>query len=154
MLSLVQLSATPWTVACQAPLSMEFSRPESWSGKPFPSLGHLPNSGIEPRSPTLQADSLPAKPQGKPKNTRMGSLLPSPADIPNPGIEPGSPALQADSLPAEPPQKPDCHHRHHHQFTSVAQSCPTLCNPVNRSMPGLPVHHQLPESTQDRKSVV
>ena len=35
-----------------------------------------------------------------------------------------------------------------HQFSSVAQSCPNLCNPMNRSMPGLPVHHQLPESTQ------
>ena len=45
---------------------MEFSRPEYWSGQPFPSPGDLPNSGIEPRSPTLQAVSLPAEPQGKP----------------------------------------------------------------------------------------
>ena len=45
---------------------MEFSRPEYWSAYPFPSPGDLPNSGIEPRSPTLQADSLPAEPQGKP----------------------------------------------------------------------------------------
>ena len=43
--------------------SMEFSRPEYWSGLPFPSPGDLPNPGIEPRSPTLQADSLPAEPQ-------------------------------------------------------------------------------------------
>ena len=43
---------------------MEFSRPEYWSGKPFPSPGDLPNPGIKPRSPTLQADSLPAEPQG------------------------------------------------------------------------------------------
>ena len=56
---------TPWTVACQAPLSMEFSRPEHWSGEPFPSPGDLPKPGIKPRSPTLQADSLPAEPQGK-----------------------------------------------------------------------------------------
>ena len=46
--------------------SMEFSRPEYWRGQPFPSPGDLPNPGIEPRSPALQADSLPAEPQGKP----------------------------------------------------------------------------------------
>ena len=45
---------------------MEFSRPEYWSGYPFPSSGDLPNPGIEPRSPALQTDSLPAEPQGKP----------------------------------------------------------------------------------------
>ena len=48
--------------------------PEFWSGYPFPSPGDLPNLGIEPRSPTLQADSLPAKPQGKPKNIGVGNL--------------------------------------------------------------------------------
>ena len=53
--------ATPWTVAHQAPLSMGFSRQEYLSGLPFPSPGDLPNPGIEPRSPTLQADSLPIK---------------------------------------------------------------------------------------------
>ena len=58
----VWLFATPWTVACQAPLSMEFSRQEYWSALPFPSPGDLPNPGIEPRSPVLQADSLPSKP--------------------------------------------------------------------------------------------
>ena len=45
---------------------MEFSRPDYWSGEPFPSLGDLPNPGIEPRFPSLQADSLPAEPQRKP----------------------------------------------------------------------------------------
>ena len=55
-------------------MSMEFSRPEYWSGWPFPSSGDLPNPGIEPRSPTSRADSLPAEPQGKPKNTRVDSL--------------------------------------------------------------------------------
>ena len=58
--------ATPWTVACQAPLSMGFSRQEYWSGLPFPSPGNLPNPGIEPGSPVLQADSLPTELQGKP----------------------------------------------------------------------------------------
>ena len=65
-LSRVQLFATPWTVAHQAPLSMGFSRQEYWSGVPFPSPGDLPNTGTEPRSPALQANSLPAEPQGKP----------------------------------------------------------------------------------------
>ena len=65
---------------------MDFSRPEYWSGWPFPSPGDLPNPGIEPR----KADSLPAEPQGKPKNIGVGSLpVPSPGDLPDPGIEPG-----------------------------------------------------------------
>ena len=51
--------AIPWTVACQAPVSMGFSRQESWSVLPFPSPGDLPNPGIKPGSPTLQADDLP-----------------------------------------------------------------------------------------------
>ena len=58
----VQLSATPWTVAHQAPLSMGFSRQEYWSGLPFPAPGDLLYPGIEPRSPVspaLQVDSLP-----------------------------------------------------------------------------------------------
>ena len=53
---------------------MEFSRPEYWSGEPFPFSGDLPNPGIEPRSAALQAGSLPAEPQGKPKKTGVGSL--------------------------------------------------------------------------------
>ena len=53
---------------------MEFSRLEYWSGWPFPSPGYLPKPGIEPSSPILQADSLPAEPQGKPKKTGVGSL--------------------------------------------------------------------------------
>ena len=54
--------------------SIAFSRPEYWSGEPFPLPGDLPNPGIEPRSPTVQADSLPAEPQGKPRNTGVGGL--------------------------------------------------------------------------------
>ena len=53
---------------------MELSRPEYWSGWPFPSPRDLPNPGIKPRSPTLQADSLPAESQEKPKDTGVGSL--------------------------------------------------------------------------------
>ena len=59
--SVMSDSATPWTI-----LSMEFSKPEYWTGYPFPSPGDCPNPGIKPRSPTLQADSSPAEPQGKP----------------------------------------------------------------------------------------
>ena len=56
---------TPWTVAQQAPLSIGFSRQEYWSGLPFPPLGHLPDPGIKPRSPALQAGSLPTELQRK-----------------------------------------------------------------------------------------
>ena len=69
MLGYVWLFVTPWIIQ-----SMEFSRPEYWSGYPFPSSGDLLNPGIELRSPTLQADSLPAERPGKPKNTGVGSL--------------------------------------------------------------------------------
>ena len=65
-LSHVWLFATPWTVAYQAPPSMGFSRQECWSGLPFPSPGDLPDPGIEPGSPRLQADTLPSEPPGKP----------------------------------------------------------------------------------------
>ena len=58
-------SVTPWTVARQAPLSMRFYRQESWSELPCPPTGDLPNPGIKPRSPALQADSLPPEPPGK-----------------------------------------------------------------------------------------
>ena len=64
---------TPWTVACQAPLSTEFLRQECWSGLPFPSPGDLPNPGTEPLSPALQADSLSTEPAGKPSE-RMSTL--------------------------------------------------------------------------------
>ena len=70
-------SATPWTVTCQAPQSMGFSRQEYWNGLPYPSSGDFPDPGIKPTSPTLQADSLATRPPGKPPiyhiflNTRM-----------------------------------------------------------------------------------
>ena len=59
--------ATPWTVACHAPLSMGFPRQEYWSGLPFPSPGDLSDSGIKPGSPSLQADSLLTEPQRSPQ---------------------------------------------------------------------------------------
>ena len=68
-LSRVRLFATPRTVARQAPLSMGFSRQEYWSGLPFPSPGDLPNPGIEPGSPALQADALSSESPGNQDNS-------------------------------------------------------------------------------------
>ena len=103
---------------------------------PFPFPGDLPDPGIEPRSPALQADTLPSEPPGKSKVKSLSRVLlfgphgqsslhratlcmrfsrqeywsglpfPSPRDLPDPGIEPGSPALQTDALPFEPPGRP------------------------------------------------
>ena len=95
---------TPWTVAHQTLLSMGFLSQEYWSGLQVSFPGDLLDPRIEPRSPSLQADSLLSEPLGK----SFSSV----------------------------------------QFSSVAQSCPTLCDPMNHSTPGLPVHHQLPEFTQ------
>ena len=100
--SCVWLFATLSTVAHQAPLSMEFSRQEYWSGLPFPPPGDLRTQGSILHFLTLLR-------------------------------------WQVDSLPLVPPGD---------KFSSVAQSCPTICDPVECSLPGLPVHHQLPEFTQ------
>ena len=74
VLSHVRLFATPWSVAHPAPLSIGFSRKEYWSGLPFPTPGDLPNPGMEPRSPTLRADSSPAEPPGKPCVSKTPTL--------------------------------------------------------------------------------
>ena len=87
----------PWTVAHQAPLSMGFSRQEYWSGLPFPSPGDLPDPGIEPRPPALQADALLTMPRPVTLWITM-------------------------------------------KWSEVAQSCPTLCNPMDCSLPGSSVH--------------
>ena len=68
----------PWTVAYQAPPSIEFSRQEYWIGLPLPSPGDLPDPGIKPGSPTLQADTLPSEQPGKPlilQRTLLENLL-------------------------------------------------------------------------------
>ena len=74
--SVVPDSATPWTVACQAPLSMEFSRQEYWSGLPCSLPGHL-DPGIEPGSLALEVDSLLSKPPGSPLPGVVGLKVPS-----------------------------------------------------------------------------
>ena len=72
----VWLFVTRWTVAHQAPLSMEFSRQEYWSGLAFPSPGDLPVPGMEPSSPTFQAYSSPTELPGKPfKGPKQGKYL-------------------------------------------------------------------------------
>ena len=81
-LSRVRLFATPWTIVYETPPSMEFSKQENWSGLPFPSPGDLPNPGIEPVSPVLQADAfitwatreVVGKETHLPKETQVGSL--------------------------------------------------------------------------------
>ena len=112
---------------------MEFSRQEYWSELPFLPPGDLPNPGLESRSPALQADSLPSEPPATVFdncNPKQLAYCLYPRSI----INCWRKALTLDFLSV--------------QFSSVAQSCPTLCDPNNRSTRGLPVHHQLPEFTQ------
>ena len=71
----MQTAMCVWPVACQAPLSMEFSRQEYCSGLSFPSPGDLPNPGIQPGSPTLQADSLLSEPPGTEPTSLMSPAL-------------------------------------------------------------------------------
>ena len=68
----VRLFAAPWTVAYQASLSMGFSRQEYWSGLPFPSPGDLPDPGIEPGRPALEADALTSEPPGSFARSKFG----------------------------------------------------------------------------------
>ena len=97
--------ATPWTVICQAPLSMGFPRKEYWSGLSFPSPVDLPDSEIKLASPALTGRFFTTEPPAKSKLREFGCC-------------------------------------------SVAQSCPTLCNPMDCSMPGFPVLHHFPEFPQ------
>ena len=100
-------------------------------------LGHLPNLGIKPRTLALQVDSLLTKPPGKPMNTRVDSLSLLQGIFLSRN-QTGVSWMTGRLLPAEVPVR----------FSSVTQSCPTLCDPMNCSMPGLLVHHQFPEFTQ------
>ena len=104
-LNCVQLFATPWTVAYQAPQFMEFSRQEYWSGLPFPSSRDLSDPGIEPWSPTLQADALPSEPPGKEVVDISLSIM---------IITSGCIFVAANGIGMK---------------VLVTQSCPTLCDP-------------------------
>ena len=98
--SYIQRRVTPWTVACQAPLSVGFSRQGDWSGLPFPSAGDLPDPGIEPESPALQADSLPSESAHKPRNAGVDCHPLLQGIFPTLGTDLHLVRLQVDSLPA------------------------------------------------------
>ena len=139
---------------------MDFSSPEYWSGLPFPSPEDLPNSGIKPRSPTMQADSLPDEPQGKPKNTGVGclSLLQwiFPTQESNQSLLHCRQILYQLSYQGSPRQMSlrlkgyifRLKKQKQRWFQCVcvcvcvlvAQSCPTLCGPMACSPPGSSVH--------------
>ena len=112
--------------AHQAPPSLGFSRQEYWSGLPFPSPGDLPDPGIKPGSPALlQADAFYQLSYEGTRLLEFKSLLYCAFTV-------SASYLTLSSV----------------QFSLVSQSCPTLCDLMNCSTPGLPVHHQLPEFTQ------
>ena len=111
--------ATPWSLAHQAPLFMGSPRQEQWTRLPLPSPGDLPG-GTEAVSLALADGFFNIEPPGKCiKILFVGFFL-----------------ICWEFFQSSV------------QFSSVAQSCPTLCDPMNRSTPGLPVHHQLLEFTQ------
>ena len=114
MLNHVQLFVIPWTVAHQAPLSVEFFKQEYQAGLPFPPPGDLPDPGIEPWSPTLQTDYLPSEPPGRPQATlcmSQGSL----EFLFSPSLTLSSPLfvsfclLNTSQLPLSPPSSPPHH---------------------------------------------
>ena len=150
MLSCVQLIVTPWTVAHQAPLSMGILQQKYWSGLPCPPLEDLPNSGIKPRSPILQVDSLPSEspPEGRASGGPGPGLNHKDSRAPNKvqfsarqvwktkvkvlvGTE-GVTFKFLDPLEAMI--------LFQSSLCSVAQSCPIPCDPVDHSLPGSSVH--------------
>ena len=118
-LSRVQLFVTLWTVAYQAPPSMGFSRQEYCSGLPFPPPGDLPDPGIKPGSPALEADALASEPPGKPITFTIAGFI-----------------LSWAAFTTVTTTSCGC--------CLVTKLCPTLCNPTEHSMPGSPVLHYLP----------
>ena len=121
----VQLLATLWTVAHQAPLSMRFSRQEYQSGLPCPPPGDIPHPGIKPTSPAWQADSLPLSHQESP-------MIPLTHPLWSSTIKKKKKQYYLDtcllySLNAAA------------AAAKSLQSCPTLCDPINSSPPGFPV---------------
>ena len=112
--------------------------------------GTFPTQGSSPGLPQCRRILYCLESPGKPMNTGMGSLFLFQGIFPIQRSNGGSPALQVDSLPAEVPGNilAELPLEYSVQFSSVTQSCSTLCDPMNCSTPGLPVHHQLPESTQ------
>ena len=136
---------------------MEFSRPEYWGGSPFSSLGDLPNPGIESRSPALWADSLPAEPQGKPKNTGVGSLSLLQQIFPTQGLLHCRWILYQLSYERSPTHLKNYLNSHFSNrisglysltkchnvmlcYAKSLQSCLTLSDPMDGSLPGSSIH--------------
>ena len=142
LLSCVQLFVTPWTVAHQVPLSMEFSRQEYWSGLPLPSPGGLPNPGIKPRSPTLQADALPFEPPGNPhKKTKQNPKCKCARPLENSARQAGVRGqLTILSLSG----------KRWYVHAKSLQSRPALCNPMDCSPPSSSVRRILQARTLER----
>ena len=144
LLSRVRLFATPKTVAYQAPLSMGFSKQEYWSGLPLLSPGDLPNPGIEPGSPALQADTLTSEPPRKPILVHCCCCV---ASVVSDSVRPHG--LQPTRLlrPRDSPGKNagvGCHFLLQcmkvESEREVAQWCLTLSDPMDCSLPGSSVH--------------
>ena len=150
----VQLLETLWTVAQQASLSMGFSRQGYWNGLPCPLPGDLPDPGIGPvpsASPALQADFSTPEPHWKPFWWLFTGFIFS-----NVSILTFQCLYFVDISPVNSIVLMVIFFFHFKlmifffssvQFSSVAQPCPNLCDPMNHSAPGLPVHHQFPEFT-------
>ena len=158
-----------WTEACQAPLSLGLPRQDYWIGWRFPSPGDLPNPGIDPESlvsPAWRGDSLPLSHQGNLVSrgaNSSSSVIPSGRQWGRGG---GMSSLTEDSQRIILGNDIESTRIFRNsiifmtnaqilkinkivpQFSSVAHLCLTLCDPMNRSTPGLPVHHQLQEFTQ------
>ena len=141
----VWLFATPWTVARQAPLSMGFSRQEYWSGLSFPSPGDIPNPGIESCLHCRQM-LYPLSHQESPTGEEGRAITNTSRK--NKAAGPKQKWCSAVDVSHGEGKKQYWIGTCNTQFSSVAQSCPTLCNPMDCSTPGFPVHHQLPEHTQ------
>ena len=108
LLSHVRLFVTPWTVAYETPLSIEFSRQEYWSRLPYPSLGNLPDPGIKPGSPALQADAFTIWATREAQPTGVGCHALLQGIFPIQGLNPDLPHCRwIFFLPAELPGKPN-----------------------------------------------
>ena len=117
---------------------MGFSQQEYWSGLPFPPPGDLPNPGTKPASPVLAGRSFTTEPPGKPPILTNRHSFSLNSQTTKPGWLAQGHAQDVAELGQEL----------HVLFSSVAQSCPTLCDPMDCSTPGFPIHHQLPELAQ------
>ena len=111
----VMSNCSPWTIACQAPLSKGSPRLEYWSGQPFPSPGDLPDTRIKPRSPALHGNSLLSEPPGKPRADKRAI---------------DKYMIQCQLVISAKVKESESE-------SEVAQLCPTLCDPVDCSLPGL-----------------